>query len=59
MEQKNVTISKVDGGFIIDTIDNTQVRTSLNQAIKVVKQAFDDTEVSEEVSDTKTFLVEG
>lgn len=59
MEQKNVTISKVDGGFIIDTIDNTQVRTSLNQAIKVVKQAFDDTEVAEEVSGTKTFLVEG
>lgn len=37
MKEKFVSINQVPGGFIVNTDGNVQVVTSLNKAIKVVR----------------------
>lgn len=37
-----VAVTKVDGGFIVQTPAGTQVVTSLNKAVKVVRETLGD-----------------
>ena len=51
MENVFVAINKVNGGFIVELNGQTQVVTSLNKAIKIVRDVLNDSSEGTETED--------